>query len=378
MTISARSTSSRSSSSRRISESSRSKGPAKTSRSSSSSARRTVRKAMRGCGRARRPSPRARRPRPARRSRGPSPRRAAGCSSMYAASSLISRYFSRVGVSQLGHFVADRGLEVAVAGALEVFFDLGGRDVADDREDLDQVRDARLVVADDDLVAAVGQRAAELLDDRLGLLVDVDGALGRPAGGRHLALGLLEVAHAGADRRDVALGDHEVLAEALVERLRDVAHELDVLALVLPHRHLVGAVDEHVGGHQHRVIQQPRGRPLARRARLVAELVHAVELPDRRHARQQPRQLGVLGDVALAEEDAALGVEPGGHQQGRGLARAPAQLLRVVGDRRAVQVDDAVDRRVRLVLTLDVVEDRPDVVAEVLAPGGLDAGEDDH
>ena len=191
-------------------------------------------------------------------------------------------------------------------------------------------------------------------------------------------LGLLEVAHAGADRRDVALGHHERLAEALVERLRDVAHELDVLALVLPHRHLVGAVGEHVGGHQHRVEEQPRGRALARGARLVAELVHAVELPDRRDARQQPGQLGVLGHVALAEEDAALGVQPGGDQQRRRVARAPAQLLRVVGDRRAVQVDDAVDRRIGLVLALDVVEDRPDVVAEVLAPGGLDAGEDDH
>ena len=55
-----------------------------------------------------------------------------------------------------------------------------------------------------------------------------------------------------------------------------------------------------------------------------------------------------------------------------------AQVDRVIGDRRGVQVDDAVDRRVGAVLALDVVEDRPDVVAEVLAPGGLDAGEDDH
>jgi hypothetical protein len=43
-----------------------------------------------------------------------------------------------------------------------------------------------------------------------------------------------------------------------------------------------------------------------------------------------------------------------------------------------VQVDDAVDRRIAAVLALHVLQDRPDVVAEVLAPGGLDAGEDDH
>ena len=33
------------------------------------------------------------------------------------------------------------------------------------------------------------------------------------------------------------------------EPARDVAHQLEVLALVLPHRHLVRAVGEHVGGH---------------------------------------------------------------------------------------------------------------------------------
>ena len=47
-------------------------------------------------------------------------------------------------------------------------------------------------------------------------------------------------------------------------------------------------------------------------------------------------------------------------------------------DRDRVQVDDAVDRRVRAVLALDVLQDRADVVAEMLAPGRLDAGEDDH
>ena len=42
-----------------------------------------------------------------------------------------------------------------------------------------------------------------------------------------------------------------------------------------------------------------------------------------------------------------------------------------------VQVDDAVDR-LAAVLALDVLADRADVVAEVLAAGGLDAAEDAH
>ena len=44
------------------------------------------------------------------------------------------------------------------------------------------------------------------------------------------------------------LGHDQRLAEAGVEALGDVAHQLDVLALVLADRHLVGAVGEHVGG----------------------------------------------------------------------------------------------------------------------------------
>ena len=70
------------------------------------------------------------------------------------------------------------------------------------------------------------------------------------------------------------------------------------------------------------------------------------------------------------------GSRPGGEQDRRRVVDARAQLGRVVGDGRRVQVDDAVDRRVAAVLAGDVLRDRADVVAEVLAAGRLDAGED--
>ena len=80
------------------------------------------------------------------------------------------------------------------------------------------------------------------------------------------------------------LGDHQhVFAEACVEAPSDVAHELEVLALVLAHGDLMGAVGQHVGRLQDRVVQQPRGHELALAHRLVAELVHAVELADGGH-----------------------------------------------------------------------------------------------
>ena len=93
---------------------------------------------------------------------------------------------------------------------------------------------------------------------------------------------------------------------------------------------------------------------------------------------EQPGQLGVLADVGLAEEDAALGVEAGGEQDRRRVVEALAQLGGLVGDGDRMQVDDAEDRRVAALLPLDVLADRADVVAEVLAPGRLDSAEDDH
>ena len=129
---------------------------------------------------------------------------------------------------------------------------------------------------------------------------------------------------------------------------------------------------------QDRVEEEPGRDQVALPGRLVAELVHAVQLADRGHRRQQPGQLGVLADVALAEEDAALGIEPGGEQDRRGVVDALAQLGRVVGHRDRVQVDDAVDGRIAAVLAGDVLRDRPDVVAQVLAARGLDSREDAH
>ena len=58
-------------------------------------------------------------------------------------------------------------------------------------------------------------------------------------------------------------GHGEGLAEAAVEPLGQVAGQLEVLALVLADRHLVGLVEQDVGGLQDRVGEQA-DRVLAR------------------------------------------------------------------------------------------------------------------
>jgi len=115
-----------------------------------------------------------------------------------------------------------------------------------------------------------------------------------------LARGVLQVHDPRADRRDAVLGnDQHVLAvaEAGVEAPGDVAHQLEVLPLVLAHGHLLGAVGEHVGGLQDGVQQQPGRDELALRQRLVAELVHPLQPAELGDAAQEPRQLGVLAHV---------------------------------------------------------------------------------
>ena len=71
---------------------------------------------------------------------------------------------------------------------------------------------------------------------------------------------------------------HQGLAEALVEALGDVAHELDVLALVVADRDLLRAVREHVRRLEHRVQEQARGHELALLRRLLLELCHPIEV----------------------------------------------------------------------------------------------------
>ena len=86
----------------------------------------------------------------------------------------------------------------------------------------------------------------------------------------------------------------------------------------------------------------------------------------------------MLADVGLPEQDAALRVQPRCDQHRRGVERIARQRLRVVRDAGRMEIHDAVDRRIAAILALHPAADGPDVVADVLAPGRLDAGEDAH
>ena len=151
-----------------------------------------------------------------------------------------------------------------------------------------------------DLGSRVRHRGLELLPDHVGIVEDPDRSLRRARGRRHLLRRLLQVHDPRADLGVDALRDLERLAEPRVEARGDVARELEVLPLVVADRDDVGLVEQDVAGHQHR-IREERGRDELVPVGLVLELRHPAQLAVARDRAEQPRRLGVRGDVALRE-----------------------------------------------------------------------------
>ena len=117
----------------------------------------------------------------------------------------------------------------------------------------------------------------------------------------------------------------EVPAEILVELLGDVAGQLQMLLLVLAHRHMGRLIGQDVGRHQVGIDVEPDRGVLAVLARLLLELGHAVQPADPRHAVEDPGELGMGRHLALVEDDMLAGIDAGGQEGGRhlaGLARA--------------------------------------------------------
>ena len=160
--------------------------------------------------------------------------------------------------------------------------------------------------------------------------------------------------------------------EIVVELLRDVAGQLQMLLLVVADRDVGRAVDEDVGGHQDGIVEEPDRRVLPVLARLFLELGHPVEPAEPGDAVQDPGKLGMLGDPALVEDDIGLRIDAAG-EKGRGhLAGGALKLRRLVRQGHRVQVDDAIDARMGR-LHGDEALDRAKIIAEVQIAGRLNA-----
>ena len=241
--------------------------------------------------------------------------------------------------------VGQTALELGEAGIGVEGLDLAARALGQGREDRQQVRGLRPLLrvvrhAQD----AVRLRPPDLERDRVGVVDQADPRLfGRVRLG-HL-LGAVAQRH---DPRGLAqdhrLGQREQLdLEAAVERARDVARQLQMLLLVLAHRHMGRPVGQDVGRHQDRVgVEADRG-VLAILPGLLLELGHAVEPAQRAHAAQHPGQLRMRRHAALREQDRTLGIDASREQGRCRLAGVGPHLRgRVQGGQR-VLVDQAID-----------------------------------
>ena len=161
--------------------------------------------------------------------------------------------------------------------------------------------------------------------------------------------------------------------EVVIEFLRDVAREFEMLLLILADRHVGGAIDQNVGRHQVRIGVEPDRDVLAILAGLLLELGHAVEPAQPRDAIEHPGEFGVLGDLALVEDDLLLRIDAAGEERRGHLARVARQLARVLPHRDGVQIDHAIDAVIAL-LQRDEFGDRAEIIAEVQIAGRLHAG----
>ena len=164
-------------------------------------------------------------------------------------------------------------------------------------------------------------------------------------------------------------------AKIIIEFLGDVARQLQMLLLIVADRHMRRAIDQNVGGHQHRIVEQADRSVFAILAGLVLELRHAVQPADARHAVQHPGEFGVFRHLALVEDDVLLRIDAAGDEGGGDFAGVVAQLDRILRHSDRVQIDDAIDALMR-VLQGDEFGDRAEIIPQMQIAGRLHTGED--
>src|SRR5262249_49205751 len=144
----------------------------------------------------------------------------------------------------------------------------------------------------------IGLRPADLVRDGVGIVGQIDARLVRGIGFRHLLQAVAQRHHARRGSLDQWLGLRKErvsvavrldrLSKVVVEFLRDVARELQVLLLVLPDGHMRGAINQDVGGHQRRIGVKTDRRILAFLPGLLLELVLAFEPAEAGDAFEHP------------------------------------------------------------------------------------------
>ncbi len=169
----------------------------------------------------------------------------------------------------------------------------------------------------------------------------------------------------------MCVGQGEDFAVDPVDPLGDVAGHLDVLHLVSPDGNEVAVVEQNVGRHQHGIVEEPGVGGQAFRLFILVG-VTLFQKVHRCHSHEEPRELGDLRHVRLAEEGRPLRIEAQGEIRQCHLAGVVLQYLRVVDRREGVQIGNEV-KRLLVILQVDVLTDGTEVVAPMRHTCWLDS-----
>ena len=184
---------------------------------------------------------------------------------------------------------------------------------------------------------------------------------------------------------DFHFGQGEEFLETVVEAAGNVARHFDMLDLVASDGNFVGVEHEDVGSHQNRITEQTHFHTEIRIFLIVFCIclysgfvgMGAVHQTLGGDAGQNPVQFHHFGNVALAVEGGALGVESAGKPSGGNGLGGLVNHLRLVAFNDAVVVGEEKEGfGIGILRRADGRADGADVVAQMRDAGGGYAGED--
>ena len=161
--------------------------------------------------------------------------------------------------------------------------------------------------------------------------------------------------------------------EIIIEFLRDVARQFDMLFLVFADRHMRCAIEQNIRRHKVWINIKPDGCFFAVFAGLFLKLRHSVQPAHARHAIQHPGQLGMFGHLRLIENNMPVRVDARGNKCGGNFARIVAQFGRVLKHGNGVQIDHAIEAWMRILQGHEIFN-RAQIIAQMQVSRRLNSG----
>jgi hypothetical protein len=157
------------------------------------------------------------------------------------------------------------------------------------------------------------------------------------------------------------------LAVRFIEIFGNIAGKLNVLALIFADGNGVGLIKENVGSHEDGIIEKAHvdgflGRALGE---LIFEGVHAFHLAVRDVISQNDSELGMGGDVGLAEKNAFFWIEAESKIVENNTDNVFFEFFFILDGGEAVKISDEIVNFVALVLKVNLRFDGTKEVADV-------------